>query len=391
MNKLMVLLVVVLVAMGGCSKKEEGNRESGEEKRPMTYYSAKQAFGRLTLYLREHKQPLPKVIWSAIPERTALYSHGESGGLSGIVGGWVFFYEDAEGRMRSARLNCWGEVMIEEGDTDFAKTYPGDIQLHEWVLDNNDAHMVVLSRGGEGRTSNFGGWLMKVSVEGRGIRPVWAGGTWYMPDKGFLIMVDAQTGELYRPMCEKKLEPLAPIQEPLGAEWNGGFDEKSTEALISRSEQYYWWPRAYRNFEGRYIYNRKLLHAKLQEEERQPSRSASSWMTSGILHSVLGEWTEAVDDMNRAIGMEPQNHDYRYYRGLIFMVIRDLDNAVSDFQALPQGSKDRVDNLGYIPILRGKKDAGGLVAFMRNIGTDVGMVPFEVYIGSLPLASRLRK
>jgi hypothetical protein len=388
LKKLMVLfLVVALVAMGGCSKEEE----KAEEERPMTYYSAKQAFARLTLYLREHKQPLPKVIWNAMPKRTALYSYGESGGLSGIVGGWVFFYKDTQGRTRNARLNCWGEVMIEEVDTDFVKIYPRAIQIHEWVLDNNDAHMVVLSRGGEGKANNFGGWLMTVDVEGRGIRPVWAGGTWNMPDKGFLIMVDAQTGELYHPISEKKLKPIALTQKPLEVEWNGGFDEKSTEALISRSEYYYWWPRAYQNFEGRYIYNRKLLQAKVQEEESKPSRSVSSWVTSGVLHSVLGKWVEAVNDLSRAIEMDPQNHDYRYYRGLIFMVIRDLDKAISDFQALPQDNKDRADALGYIAILRGKKERGGLVSFMRNIDTDVGMVPLEVYIGSVPLASRLHK
>ena len=128
-----------------------------EEKRPMTYYSAKQAFARLTLYLHERNQGLPKLIRSAMPERSALYSRGKSDQLSGVIGGWVFNYEDEHGKSYSARLNCWGEVTIEEEDIDFAKIYPRAIRVDEWVLDNIDAHNVVLAHGGEGRSMNIRG------------------------------------------------------------------------------------------------------------------------------------------------------------------------------------------------------------------------------------------
>lgn len=403
MNRKIILLIIGLlvlgiVAMSGCTKEEavplptpspkveQPPVTPPEEKRPMTYYSAKQALGHLTLYLREHKQASPKTIWKAIPERSALYSHGESGALSGIVGGWVFSYEDEQEKTRSARLNCWGEVTIQEEDADFAKIYPRAIRLGEWVLDNTDAHRVVIAYGGEGRPSNIGGWLMTVVVEGRGIRPVWAGSTWYMSDKGFLIVVDAQTGELYRPMSEKKLEPISP-QERVNTEWDGGFNEESYDALMSRSEHYYWWPRVYQTFEGQYVYNRKLLKEKLQEEQVKLNRDAASWFTSGILRIVLGNWEEAIDDLDEAVKLEPENEEHRYYRGLYFLCIRDLDKANSDFQTLSEDNENRSDALNYLTIFQGKKERHGLAGFMHNIPTNCGMVPWEVWIGPLSLTS----
>ncbi|MEO0101290.1 MAG: tetratricopeptide repeat protein [candidate division WOR-3 bacterium] len=368
-------------------KISDRKRERTEEKSPMSYYSAKQAFARLILYLRENKQPLPQVIWNGIPERTSIYSHGESGLLSGIVGGWLFCYEDINGNTWIARLTCLGEVVIEKEETDFNKFYPRPIKLDEWILDNTDAHIAVLREGGEGRVNNFGGWLMTVVVKDRGARPVWGGGAWYMPDKGLPIMVDAQTGELYD---EEKAEPIT-LSKTYKTEWDGGFDEKSPDALISKSEYYYWWPRAYRNFNGYYIYNRLLLLTKLEEEKSKLSRSASSWMTTGILHGILGNWEKAVDDLNKAIQMEPQNSDYRYYRGLTFLIIRDLDKATSDFLSLPQDSKARTDALRYVETLRGKKESEGIIAFAQNIITDIGMIPLEVHLGPIPLASIIPK
>ncbi len=379
MNKRIILSIIILLVLGIVA-----SVTSCEENRPMTYYSAKQAFARLTLYLREHKQALPKTIWNAIPGRRAIYSHGESGVLSGIVGGWVFSYEDEQGKTRIARLKCWDEVTIQEEGTDFTKIYPRAIRLDEWVLDNTDAHRVVIAYGGESSPNNFGGWLMTVAVEGRGIRPVWAGGTWYMPDKGFLIMVDAQTGELYRPIGEKKLGPISPTHKRVDTEWNGGFDEESYDAILSGFEHYYWWPRVYQTFEGQFVYNRELLKEKLQEEQVKPHRDAASWITSGILHVVLGNWAEAIDDFEEVVKLEPENEDYRYYRGLYFLCIRDLDKAAFDFQDLPE--KDRNEALGYVALFRGEKERGGMVSFMHNIPTNCGMMPWQVQIGSVPLA-----
>src|SRR2546425_12433386 len=79
-----------------------GNSDAGPEKQknlPLTYYTAKQAFAHLSLFLSERQRPAPKRIWYAIPERTALYSYGEDmeRRLGGIVGGWIFGYEDQAG------------------------------------------------------------------------------------------------------------------------------------------------------------------------------------------------------------------------------------------------------------------------------------------------------
>ena len=361
-----------------------------EEKRPMTYYSAKQAFARLTLYLRKHNQPPPKLIWGAIPTRIAVYSSGKSGQLSGVVGGWVFIYEDEFGKLYRASLNCWGGIRIEEDlkeeDLKFAENYPRAVRIDEWILDNINAHRLVLSRGGEGRPNEFGGRLMTASVEGRGTRPVWAGGAWFMPDERCLIAVDAQTGELYRQTGEKKLEPISP-EKRVDAEWDGGFDSASYGAIRSRSEYHHWWPRAYITFEREFVYNRELLKEKLQEEQVKPNRDAASWMTSGILQVVLGNWVEAINDFDEAVKLDPENEDYRYYRGRCFLCIRDLDKASADFQALPEEDNRRKGALGYVAMFRGEKERNGLLSSMESISTNCGMVPWEIQVGPVHLTS----
>jgi hypothetical protein len=72
------------------------------------------------------------------------------------------------------------------------------------------------------------------------------------------------------------------------------------------------------------------------------------------------------------------------------MNIRDIDKAVADFQSLPLENKERTENLEYISILRGEKESN-MIASMRNINTDIGMIPLEFYIGPLKLASPFHK
>jgi len=153
-----------------------------EREREMTYYSARQAFGRLSLYLAKEKRPLPQGIWLALPERTAIYSIGESG-LGGIVGGWVFDYLDADGQRNEARLNCWGEIQVTPRTTDPGKRIPSLIRPTEWVLDNTDAHTLALSSSAIANSGRFGGCLMMAEVTERGTRPVWAGGAWRATDR----------------------------------------------------------------------------------------------------------------------------------------------------------------------------------------------------------------
>jgi hypothetical protein len=359
-----------------------------EEKREVTSYTAKQAFARLTLHLRNQQRALPRELWQMIPLRTALYTYQDNEKLAGTIAGWVIWYEDHDGKNYEARLDCWGGLKIAADEKASGRTFRRPVELGRWILDNTDAHCLVLSRGGAANARNFGGWLMTIDVLGRGIRPVWAGGAWRLPTLRSIVLVDAETGAMYRPAGENKYVPIEPdvnTSNTSEAQWNGGFDEKSIDALLSRSEHSYWWPYCYRNAQSRYIYNRKLLRAKLLEEQRKANRSASSWLTSGILNAALGNWIAAADDLAKASSMEPENSDYRFYRVLVLLVIRDLETASFEVKQLREGNKHNDDALNYLKILRGEEKAGGLAGFMRNIKTDAGWIPLEIWIGSVPL------
>jgi len=355
------------------------------EGRPVSYYSAKQAFAKLYTYLRDQQRPLPDAIWQVIPELSVFYREQ----FYGMVGGWVFFYRDQLGKEYEARLNCWGDVRIESATSDFAKSVPRPVQQNEWLLDNTDAHMIVLSRGGRGNNDNVGGWLMASNIEGRGLRPLWAGHTWCRPENGSEIVVDAQTGELYQ-----QIGRVPPKQSQI-VEWNGDFDPTSSAAEMSRSQYSYWWPRAYTTTPlprppgviGRIVYNRALLRASLQEESSRTSRNASSWRSSGVLQCVLGNWLKAIEDLDQAVQLAPHNDEFRYYRGLISMYIRDFASATSDFKGLSSQFEQQSDEgLRTLAILRGEQKRE-LSAIILNLQSNFGCVPLEIWIGAVPLRS----
>ena len=202
-------------------------------------------------------------------------------------------------------------------------------------------------------------------------------------------MVDAQSGELYRPLTAEKMQPLPVDQSVTQTEWNGGFDQQSTVALLERSQHYYWWPRAYRDDEQqRYVYNRGLLQQELRDEFAKAGRNAASWLTTGVLHDALGEWLGGLDDLTKALKLNPQDRDTRFVRGLTYLIIRDLDKAASDFGDLPESDQRKSGNLDLVQILRGhKENAKHLIETMNNIETNVGTVPLVLQIGPTPLSS----
>lgn len=387
----LVVLLPTIFAISGCGQSEKveaADRPSrnapnirAEDRREMTYYTAKQAFGRLTLDLRARKQSTPKRIWYAIPERSAIYSYGDGERLGGIVGGWVFGYEDHDGKRNEARVNCWGAVIVTPEKTDSSKSYAAPITLTAWVLDNTDAHVVALKRGAIANSGNFGGWLMAVEIKRRGMRPVWCGGAWRLINTGGIMIVDAQSGELYGAAGGGKPEPLDSEAKAIGEEWDGGFQPKSSEALMSRSEHPYWWPRTYQGADRRYIYNRHFLLKKIDEERKKIPREAASWFVTGVANAALGNWGEATEDLSVAVAKEPSNKETRFYRGLILMALRDLDGAAVDFNATGDG-KRTTEVTRYIEILRGRMQADGLTAFMYNVETEFGSIPLEFRIGS---------
>lgn len=367
-------------------KRDRDSTGAAQENRPVSYYSAKQAFARLSTHLRERSSPSPKLLWQVIPELSVFYREQ----FHGMVGGWVFFYEDEQGGKHEARANCWGELVVQPATTDLARGLVAPVKPSDWILDNTDAHVLVLEQGGEGNGDNIGGWLMAARVEGVGIRPVWAGHSWRLRAQGGEVSVDAYTGELY-PRSGRTEKESAIV------EWNGDFDPGSSGAQMSQSSYRYWWPRAYATTPlprpagvfGRLVYDRALLRRQLAAESAKTSRTASSWKTSGVLRAVLGDWLGAVDDLAQALTLAPDDDEIKYYRGLMLLVIRDFQSAVSHFKGLSSKFKQQSDDgLKNVAILKGqqKRELGAIILSMN---TDVGSVPIEVWIGAAPLrASR---
>lgn len=398
-NNLFVVLVIIFLTLltgfnyNGFSE-EQSIRIKNQKERPATYYSAKQAFARLILYLREHKQPQPESVNLASPTDETIYCDGESGGRPimprALVSGWDFTYKDKLGKFHDASLNCWGEVTITNTEEEVIKdSNMSTIPLNQFVLDNTDAYRVMLNSGADaqlqyGLAAFFSGILTVKDVNGREKCLIW-GSAWCMNnDPRFVVAVDARTGELYRLKGQDTFQPINPQQKTTKKEWNGGYDETSPLARLDIG--YSCEPRAYWDSKiANFIYNRDLLQEELHKEKSKASRSASSWMTSGIIQCVLGRWVDAIDDLSRAIQMEPQTDSLRFYRGLILMAVRDLDNAASDFQSLPVGDKDRDRSIEYLSILQGKKSREGTAAFTHNIQTDIGRIPLQVWIGPSPL------
>jgi hypothetical protein len=141
---------------GGPDSRFTSNQEAKDD-RPMTLYTAKQAFGRRALYLRYHKQPAPAKIWFTIPERTALYSYRDGERLGGVVGGWVFGYTDSQSNNHQARISCSGKITVTKETAALGKSYASFVRPDQWLLDNTDAHTIALKRGAIANSGNFGG------------------------------------------------------------------------------------------------------------------------------------------------------------------------------------------------------------------------------------------
>ncbi|MFA6215103.1 MAG: hypothetical protein WC768_00870 [Patescibacteria group bacterium] len=392
MKKIIALAIVLLLTAAGCNQSTSNTPspaaatpkptvQEKEETRELTQYTAKQALGRLEIQLKRQDQAPIAKLWNAIPERSAVYQNRETQELSWVVGGWVFYFQNTSGATYEARINCWGEIKLTKKTDDMSKMYPGPIKLEEFVVDNLEAHKIVLDQGGESLIRNQGGWLMTINVTGRGIRPVWAGGSWIMANPEYTPAVDAQTGEIYRLTGDRvKGEPLSGATAA-PKEWSGGFDEKSIEALVGRSENQHWWPHCYQDVEMMsYVFNRKLLKEELQKVEAKPDRSAASWMTSGVLNAALGNWGKSISDLNKGLELDPSNQACRDCRGFISLIVRDLDTAESDMKPQAAG-KSPVEPTEMTSVLRGKSDSGGIVASMHTIHTEVGFIPLQLNIG----------
>ena len=96
---------------------------------------------------------------------------------------------------------------------------------------------------------------------------------------------------------------------------------------------------------------------------------------------------KAIEDLDQAVQLAPHNDEFRYYRGLIRMFIRDFASATSDFKGLSsQFEQQAGEGLRTLAVLRGeqKRELGAIIL---NLQSNFGCVPLEVWIGAVPLGS----
>ena len=364
------------------------NEQAGQappvaDNRPMTAYGAKAALARLRMAARELGRPEPKGVWRITP-LIATVRTSKDGSQTRTIGGWTVRYQDAKGKSALAQLNCWGEVKFASDNPEALIVALPAVPIAEIVLDHEDAHALVLRRGGEGIADGAVGWLMNIEVDRRGVRPVWGGESWTLGGPGAWVVVDAYTGEFYRPSEGNRMQPLDPDQPKLWKEWNGGFDEDSDDAKAGRADKPYWWPRAYSCEGDQFVYNRGELRRAIDAEEGRADRNARSWMTSGFLRAGLGDWVAAETDMSKAIAMEPASDNARIARGLVRLVMRDLGRARADFAAITDANT-RNGGLDYVALGRTGKPLA-VDSVMRAFDTNAGMLPLCVRFGGVPLA-----
>lgn len=367
------------------TKNTTSSQKEADDERPQTNYTAKQAFSKLNLYLKANRLPPVRKIWFASAERGSIYEMKIKSGqiYSFQAGAWVFAIEDSAGRRHLAHMTCWGDTYLEEIDlTKVLAHYVGTVDPGQLVLDDIDALRTIINAGGMGQREEYHCTLFTLNVAGKGIRPVWGGTAFVLPQADYAIAVDAETGDLYLRTKDREATPLEG-KRPNGPEWDGGFSER--QARASGLIQPFFWPRAYKSAEGWIVYNRQYLLSSLRKELSKNVRESDSWLTTGAIRAALGNWDEAIYDFSHLIAEGAPKPEWQMYRGLCLLAIRDLEGASKDFVAL-QDEDEKKNMLKYIKIMRGEED-NSIRSFWHAIELPEGQIPLEFQIGPHPLKS----
>jgi hypothetical protein len=338
-------------------------------------YTAKQAYARLIRALRNQRRPMLEALWLVHPQSSYVYDVGRN--LK--VGSWTFYFKDKSGVENRADVTCQGEVQIESGVPSSVLTGTTPMRPEAWVVDSSEALARTVSRGAAWYSTHpVGGWLVNIDIQGAGTRPVWVGNGGFMQTDsatgaplgvvGFLV--DATTGEIYgmagrdRPHRVLSLPPAAEPQQATGG---------------SNS-----WQHAHKGRDGRVVYDEELLRPMLMKERARQARDASSWSKSGVIEAVLGDWLGAGDDLDRAVSMQPANSEYRYYRSVVSIAVRDFDAALSDLRELsPEFKAKASEGARIIGML--KDTPTEETSFVFEAKTNGETIPIEVWIGTQPL------
>ncbi|ABV35462.1 hypothetical protein Ssed_0851 [Shewanella sediminis HAW-EB3] len=86
-----------------------------------------------------------------------------------------------------------------------------------------------------------------------------------------------------------------------------------------------------------------------------------------------GKYQEALDDLNRAIGMSREYGEYYHWRGKIYSAMKQYSNSLSDFERAAQlmpNDKDLKQHRQRIETLLAKQSEGKAVAFKRSKALD---------------------
>jgi tetratricopeptide (TPR) repeat protein len=76
---------------------------------------------------------------------------------------------------------------------------------------------------------------------------------------------------------------------------------------------------------------------------------SGAYFSQGVSYGQLGRYQEAINQINRALKLEPQNGMYYYGRARVYLLSGDKAKAMEDFRkAADLGDEDAVNYLNYI-------------------------------------------
>lgn len=394
------LFLCLFTALAGVSSSQSGsngqpakksastNAPNNQPQAKCTNFGARQAFARLSTDIQSiQKGIIPSRLYTVDP---GAYSTDIDRSLTWVtICSWWISFADANGLRWIATVDSRGQVNTRK-DTAFDADLP-PFAPEDWLLDFDDAQLVAWGRGSRG----LKGAAQKIRlaslqvrhVEGVGPRLIWFG-PWQVPGGTGPFLVDAKTGATYEsPRSSRLIRHLSYLPRvPVSSEeqpetgpdiWYGGY----IPSLEEKSPQQYdyspvanrrrvWQPVARTE---RFVYNYPHLAEQIKAEESRGSRDAASWASSGVAYALIGEFIHGVRDLDKAILMEPNNDDYVFYRGVMFLAIRNFDRANSDFIKIRDG-KLKVSARRSLTNLR----AGLLDSVVFPLKTNFGWVPFEI-------------
>jgi formylglycine-generating enzyme required for sulfatase activity len=291
--------------------------------------------------------------------------------------------------------------------------------VDDWLVDNLSAQVAVLAAGGYLRNeSAMSSMSLQMSkVEGRGYQLLW--GTWSWGQVAETpILVDARTGTLLqadgRSFALKLTDWRAPddyhawylprgtVPSPLFAIGTRAVLDTRSDSFVMESldRQYqnkvlnalqiqtdfappaHIGHRWYRSGAGPFVYDNAYIRAQIVALQRHPTRTASSWFSTGVMYAAVGNWDRAINDVTQGLEME-HRAEWRYVRAILLLAVRDFDAAEQDMRDLPRALPGVVELQQQLLQLRSCLVPSSNELY-RVVSTDMGDFPLQVWFGPVP-------